>query len=117
MSELETNQAIAESTPAYPIPETEARSQGARGKLKKVANQANERIHKLTWPEIAIAAAAGFAVGWLIASPRRNPSFRDIVGDNIVPWASRNLHGAADTVRHSGPVRSVRDGFSRFRAS
>lgn len=115
--DIETNQEIAESTPAYPTPAMEPGSQGARGKIKKAANCANERIHKLTWPEIAIAAAAGFAVGWLIATPRRNPSFRNIVEDNIFPWASRNIHGAADSVRHSRPVDSIRDGISRLRAS
>ncbi len=88
-----------------------------QGKLQKVADTARDRFHKLTWPEIAVAALAGFAVGWLVASPRRHPSLHDIVDDSLRPWACRGLHNAADSIRHSRPVNLVQEGISKLRAS
>ena len=110
-------QANSPEHPRSEHPPLETVSTEDTSRLKKAADCASERLNKLTWPEIAVAALAGFAVGWLVASPRRHPSLGDIFDDSLRPWASRGVHGAVDSVRHSRPLSFVQDGISKLRAS
>lgn len=105
------------TTDPSPFGASDAREGGTKEKLRVAAGRANERLHKLTWPEIAVAGLAGFALGYLLAAPRRHQRLRDIVDDSLRPWASRNLHEAYDQVRGSRPVSAVADRLSKLRAS
>ncbi|MBB5350111.1 hypothetical protein HNR46_000332 [Haloferula luteola] len=117
MSDFDPTQGTSPENPRAEYPVIPPRHVDEPNKLKKATDCACERLQKLTWPEIAVAAVAGFAIGWLVASPRRHPTLGQIVDDSLRPWASRGLNDAFDTMRHSRPVHLVQDGISKLRAS
>ncbi|WP_353565022.1 hypothetical protein [Haloferula sargassicola] len=120
MSDFQSPYAPEGNSPEHPRgehPSISSISSSEQSRLKRAAECANHRLHKLTWPEIAVAALAGFAVGWLVASPRRHPSLHDILDDSLRPWASRGLSHASDSIRHSRPLNLVQEGISKLRAS
>jgi len=73
-------------------------------------------IARRPWTDIAIAAAAGFAVGWLMSGRRQSHGMREIFMGSLLPAASKKVHHAYDTLRDNGTLRELGSQFGKLKS-
>jgi len=75
-----------------------------------------EGISRRPWTDIAVAAAAGFAAGWLISGRQRSHAMRDLLIGSLLPAASKKVHHAYDMLRDNGTLRELGSQFGKLRS-
>lgn len=73
-------------------------------------------IAQRPWTEIALAATAGFAVGWLMSSRQRSHAMRDLFIGSLLPTASKKVHHAYDALRDNGTLREIGNQFGKLKS-
>ena len=105
------------STP--PLPEQghwSALHHSERGGVQQLIERAKQRVLNASFPEIAGAAVAGFALGWLVFSQRRSSSVREVLFGTIAPAAAKGVHDAWDNLRSSDAIHALGDQAAKLKA-
>ena len=69
-----------------------------------LVDRARRHVRNASIIDIAGAAVAGLALGYLLFSPRRSRGLRDLLLGSLVPAASKGVHDAWDGVRKGGAI-------------
>ncbi|WP_264487198.1 hypothetical protein [Luteolibacter arcticus] len=73
-------------------------------------------ISRRPWTDMAVAAAAGFAAGWLLSSRHRSHALRDLFIGSLLPAASKKAHHAYDAVRGNDTIRELGHQFDKLKS-
>ena len=86
------------------------------GTTRHFLTNLRQGIAQRPWSEIALAATAGFAVGWLMSSRQRSHAMRDLFMGSFLPTASKKVHHAYDTLRDNGTFREIGNQFGKLKS-
>jgi len=86
----------------------------ANGRRQELLDRAKRHISNISVKDVVVAAAAGFALGWLAYSARRNNTIRQVILGSLLPAASKGVHDAWESIRDSDTVHRLGDQASRF---
>lgn len=73
-------------------------------------------ISRRPWTDMAIAAAAGFAAGWLMSSRHRSHAMRDLFIGSLLPAASKKFHHAYGALRDNDTLRGLGHQFDKLKS-
>jgi hypothetical protein len=76
--------------------------------------RARRHVRNASIADIAGAAVAGLALGYLLFSPRRRHGVRELLLGSLMPAASKGMHGAWDGVRNSRALSDLGDRVSHM---
>ena len=88
----------------------------SNGGTRHFLTNLRQGIAQRPWSEIALAATAGFAVGWLMSSRQRSHAMRDLFIGSLLPTASKKVHHAYDALRDNGTLRDLGNQFNKLKA-
>ena len=88
----------------------------ANGGTRQFLTNLRQGISQRPWTDIAIAAAAGFAAGWLMSSRQRSHAMRDLFIGSLLPTASKKVHHAYDALRDNGTLRELGTQFGKLKS-
>ncbi|MEK7954077.1 hypothetical protein [Luteolibacter soli] len=86
------------------------------GSARHFLTNLRQGISQRPWSEIAIAAAAGFAAGWLMSSRQRSHAMRDLFIGSLLPTASKKVHHAYDALRDNDTLRDLGKQFGKLKS-
>ncbi|RYD63655.1 MAG: hypothetical protein EOP83_11645 [Verrucomicrobiaceae bacterium] len=86
------------------------------GTTRHFLTNLRQGIAQRPWTEIALAATAGFAVGWLMSSRQRSHAMRDLFIGSLLPTASKKVHHAYDSLRENGTLREIGNQFGKLKS-
>lgn len=86
------------------------------GSARHFFTNLRQGIAQRPWTDIALAATAGFAVGWLMSSRQRSHAMRDLFIGSLLPTASKKVHHAYDALRDNGTIRDLGNQFSKLKS-
>jgi ElaB/YqjD/DUF883 family membrane-anchored ribosome-binding protein len=86
------------------------------GSARHFLASVRQGIARRPWTDIAIAATAGFAAGWLMSSRQRSHAMRDLFIGSLLPAASKKVHRAYDTLRDNGTLRDLGNQFTKLKS-
>jgi len=89
---------------------------GSDGGARHFLATLRDQISRRPWTDMAIAAAAGFAAGWLMSSRQRSHAMRDLFIGSLLPTASKKVHHAYDALRDNGTFRELGNQFGKLKA-
>lgn len=88
----------------------------SNGGTRQFLTNLRQGISRQPWTELALAAAAGFAAGWLMSSRQRSHAMRDLFIGSLLPAASKKVHHAYDAFRDSGALRDLGNQFGKLKS-
>lgn len=86
----------------------------ANGRGREFLERARRHVRNASIVDIAGAAVAGLALGYLLFSPRRSRGLREALFGSLVPTASKGMHNAWDGVRNSRTLSDLGDRMSHM---
>jgi ElaB/YqjD/DUF883 family membrane-anchored ribosome-binding protein len=113
--EAERNPA-REATPSTRHAQWDELHGGSNGGTRQFLTNLRQGISRRPWTDMAIAAAAGFAAGWLISSRQRSHAMRDLFLGSLLPTASKKVHHAYDALRDNGTFRELGTQFGKLKS-
>jgi hypothetical protein len=76
--------------------------------------KARRHVRNASITDIAGAALAGLALGYLIFSPRRRHGLREMLMGTLMPAANKGAHDAWDSLRHNRTLSDLGDRVVNF---
>ena len=86
------------------------------GGARHLLTSFRQGIARRPWTDIAIAAAAGFAAGWLMSGRQRSHAFRDLFIGSLLPAASKKAHQAYGAFRDNDTLRELGHQFDKLKS-
>jgi ElaB/YqjD/DUF883 family membrane-anchored ribosome-binding protein len=86
------------------------------GGARHLLTTLRQEISRRPWTDMAVAAAAGFAAGWLISSRQRSHAMRDLFISSLLPAASKKFHHAYDSLRGNDALRELGHQFGKLKS-
>ncbi|MCW1883573.1 hypothetical protein OKA04_02465 [Luteolibacter flavescens] len=88
----------------------------SNGTTRHFLTNLRHEISRRPWTDIAVAAAAGFAAGWLLSGRHRSHAVRDLFLGSLLPAASKKVHHAYDAIRDNGSLREIGHQFDKLKS-
>ncbi len=95
------------TTPSYSPPGPGAGT-AAEHCLHELADKAKLRLASPKLLDLAVAAVAGVALGYLLFSPRRSRGLREVLMGTVVPFAKEHANDAYDAIAHNKQLDKLR---------
>ena len=86
----------------------------SNGVGRHLIERARRHVRNASIADIAGAAVAGLALGYLLFSPRRNQGLRQLLLGSLVPAAGKSVHHAWDELRHNRALADLGDRVVHF---
>lgn len=86
----------------------------ANGFGRDFLDRARRHVRNASLKDIAGAAVAGLALGYILFSPRRRGGLREMLLGSMMPAASKGMHDAWDGVRKSRALSDFGDRVSHM---
>lgn len=102
------------STPAAGIPD-ESSANCASGCLDNLVTRARRRLGSPGPADVAGAALAGLALGYLLFSRRRPHGIREAILGGVVPFAREHAHEAYEAIARHKQLEPLRRRMSKMR--
>ena len=84
------------------------------GRARELLERAKRHVQKASFADIAAAAVAGLAIGYVLFSPRRSNGIRQLLMGSLVPGARRGAHDAWDGIRKNRTLSHLGDRVVHF---
>ncbi|WP_367874256.1 hypothetical protein [Luteolibacter sp. Populi] len=86
----------------------------SNGVRRDLIERARRHVRNASIADIAGAAVAGLALGYLLFSPRRSQGVRQLLLGSLVPAASKGVHDAWEGLRDSRTFSNIGDRVVHF---
>jgi len=90
--------------------------EAGNGSARHFLTNLRQGIAQRPWTDIALAATAGFALGWLMSGRQRSHAMRDLFIGSLLPSASKKVHHAYDALRDNGTFRDLGKQFGKLKS-